>query len=144
MSKFKELKQKVKDNKGKIIAGVIFIGGAYIIIRQHGDIRQLKINDSLKSEEINTLIANDAVKQEIINKQQEDINILKSVISETVLCNLKESTKRQLRYAEGRLNNALKNDNIISEIDKQLRRDEIKFFSEQIEKIEKAETMISK
>ena len=144
MSKFKGLKQKVKDNKGKIIAGIIFIGGAYIIIKQCGDIKQLKINDSLKDEQIATLIANDTAKQEIINKQQRDINILKSVMNGTVLSNLKESAKRQLRYAEGRLNNALKNDNVISEVDKKLRRDEIKFFSEQIDKIEKAEIMISK
>lgn len=144
MSKFKELKQKIKDNKGKIIAGIIFIGGAYIIIKQCGDIKQLKINDSLKDKEIATLISNDATKQEIINKQQKDINILKSVMSGTVLSNLKESTKRQLRYAEGRLNNALEKGSGISEIDKKLRRDEIKFFSEQIDKIEKAEIMISK
>lgn len=144
MSKFKELKQKVRDNKGKIIAGIIFIGGAYIIIKQCGDIKQLKINDSLKDKEIATLISNDATKQEIINKQQKDINILKSVMSGTVLSNLKESTKRQLRYAEGRLNNALEKGSGISEVDKKLRRDEIKFFSEQIDKIEKAEIMISK
>lgn len=144
MSKFKELKQKVKDNKGKIIAGIIFIGGAYIIIKQCGDIKQLKINDSLKDEQIATLIANDAAKQEIINKQQGDINILKSVMNGTVLSNLRESAKRQLRYAEGRLNNALKNDNVISEVDERLRREEIDFFSKQIEKIDKAESMISK
>lgn len=144
MSKFKELKQKVRDNKGKIIAGIIFIGGVYIIIKQCGDIKQLKINDSLKDKEIATLISNDATKQEIINKQQKDINILKSVMSGTVLSNLKESTKRQLRYAEGRLNNALEKGSGISEVDKKLRRDEIKFFSEQIDKIEKAEIMISK
>ena len=144
MSKFKELKRKVRDNKGKIIAGIIFIGGVYIIIKQCGDIKQLKINDSLKDEQIATLIANDAAKQEIINKQQGDINILKSVMNGTVLSNLRESAKRQLRYAEGRLNNALKNDNVISEVDERLRREEIDFFSKQIEKIDKAESMISK
>lgn len=144
MSKFKELKQKVKDNKGKIIAGIIFIGGVYIIVKQCGDIKQLKINDSLKDEQIATLIANDTAKQEIINKQQGDINILKSVMNGTVLSNLRESAKRQLRYAEGRLNNALKNDNVISEVDERLRREEIDFFSKQIEKIDKAESMISK
>lgn len=144
MSKFKELKQKVRDNKGKIIAGIIFIGGVYIIVKQCGDIKQLKINDSLKDEQIATLIANDTAKQEIINKQQGDINILKSVMNGTVLSNLRESAKRQLRYAEGRLNNALKNDNVISEVDERLRREEIDFFSKQIEKIDKAESMISK
>lgn len=35
MSKFKKFKQKVKDNKGKIITGVLFIGGvAYIVAKQ--------------------------------------------------------------------------------------------------------------
>lgn len=123
MSKFKELKQKVKDNKGKILTGIVFISGiSYLIVKQNNTIKSLKLNDI---------------------KQQNDINILKSVMSGTVLSNLKESTKRQLRYAEGRLRNGLK-DGTISKIDEQIRRDEIVFFSAQIENINKAEDIISK
>ena len=41
MIKFKEFKQKVKDNKYKIIAGTITIAGVvYVIVNQNGKIKQ--------------------------------------------------------------------------------------------------------
>ena len=130
MSRFKEFKQKVKDNKGKIITGIIFVSGvAYVIVRQNGTIKELKLDISKQSD--------------VISNQQEDIDVLKSVMSKTVLSSLKDSVKRQLRYAEGKLNNALKNDNVISEADKKLREEEIEFFSRQLEKIFKAEELLS-
>ena len=50
MSKFKEFKQKVKDNKKKIITGVLVIGGVvFVIVKQNGTIKQLKINDAKTS-----------------------------------------------------------------------------------------------
>ena len=130
MSRFKEFKQKLKDNKGKIIAGIIFVSGVtYVIVKQNGTIKELKLDISKQSD--------------VISNQQEDIDILKSVMSKTVLSSLKDSVKRQLRYAEGKLNNALKNDNVISEADKKLREEEIEFFSQQLEKIFKAEELLS-
>lgn len=130
MSRFKEFKQKIKDNKGKIIAGIIFVSGvAYVIVKQNGTIKELKLDISKQSD--------------IISDQQEDIDVLKSVMSKTVLSSLKDSVKRQLRYAEGKLNNAIKNDNVISEADKKLREEEIEFFSQQLEKIFKAEELLS-
>lgn len=123
MGKFNELKQKVKDNKGKIITSIIFVSGvAYVIVKQNGIIKELKLD---------------------ISKQQEDIKILKSVMNETVLSSLKDSVKRQLRYAEGRLNNAFKKGSGISEADIKLREEEIEHFSKQLEKIFKAEELIS-
>lgn len=92
---------------------------------------KIKIQD-LKIEELE---ANDV-------EHRNSINILKSVMSETVLVNLKDSAKRQLRYAEGRLQNGLK-DGVISKVDEQLRREEIEFFSNQIENINKAIEIIS-
>ena len=122
MSKFKEFKQKLKDNKGKIITGVLFIGGVtFVIVKQNNTIKQLKISDA---------------------KQSEDIAVLKSVMNENVLSSLKASLTRKLRYAEGRLNNALLNDNVISEADKLLREEEIEFFSKELEKITKAEKLL--
>ena len=130
MSKFEELKQKIKENKCKIILGTITIAGVvYIIVSQNN---KIKIQD-LK---IKHLEENDI-------EQQNCINVLKSVMSETVLCNLKDSAKRQLRYAEGRLNNGLK-DGVISKVDRELRREEIEFFSNQIENINEAIEIISK
>ena len=130
MSKFEELKQKIKDNKYKIVLGTITIAGVvYIIVSQNN---KIKIQD-LK---IKQLEENDI-------EQRNSINILKSVMSETVLCNLKDSAKRQLRYAEGRLNNGLR-DGVISKVDQELRREEIEFFSNQIENINEAIKLISK
>ena len=129
MSKFKEFKQKLKDSKGKIIIGVLFIGGVvFVIVKQNGTIKQLKINDAKQAEEI--------------AKQAKDIAILKSVMNENVLSSLKASLTRKLRYAEGRLNNALLNDNVISEADKLLREEEIEFFSKELEKITEAEKLL--
>ena len=129
MSKFEGLKQKIKDNKYKIMLGTITIAGVvYVIVNQNN---KIKIQD-LKIEELE---ANDV-------EHQNSINILKSVMSETVLVNLKDSAKRQLRYAEGRLQNGLK-DGVISKVGEQLRREEIEFFSNQIENINKAIEIIS-
>ena len=129
MSKFKEFKQKLKDSKGKIITGVLFIGGVvFVIVKQNGTIKQLKINYAKQAEEI--------------AKQAKDIAILKSVMNENVLSSLKASLTRKLRYAEGRLNNALLNDNVISEADKLLREEEIEFFSKELEKITEAEKLL--
>lgn len=130
MSKFKEFKQKIKDNKGKIVTGIIFVSGvAYVIVKQNETIKELKLDISKQSD--------------IISEQQEDINILKSVMNETVLSSLKDSVKRQLRYAEGRLNNAFKKGSRISEADIKLREEEIECFNKQLEKIFKAEKLIS-
>ena len=129
MSKFKEFKQKVKDNKGKIITSMLFIGGvAFVVIKQNGTIKQLKINDAKQTEEI--------------TKQTKDIAILKSVMNENVLSSLKASLTRKLRYAEGKINNALLNDNIMSEADKLLRLEEIEFYSKELEKIADAEKLL--
>ena len=100
-----------------------------MIVKQNGTIKELKLDISKQSD--------------VISNQQEDIDVLKSVMSKTVLSSLKDSVKRQLRYAEGKLNNALKNDNVISEADKKLREEEIEFFSQQLEKIFKAEELLS-
>ena len=129
MSKFKKFKQRVKDNKGKIITGLLVIGGVtFVIVKQNGTIKQLKINDAIQTEEI--------------AKQSKDIAVLKSVMNENVLSSLKASLTRKLRYAEGRLNNALLNDNVISEADKLLREEEIEFFSKELEKITEAEKLL--
>ena len=130
------LKQKIKDNKYKILTGIIFISGvAYVIINQNNKLRLQEARINQQDLEIQNL-------KDINATQQKDIGILKSVMSGTVLSNLRDSTKRQLRYAEGRLRNGLE-DGTISAIDEQLRRDEIITFSKQLENIDMADKMIS-
>ena len=122
MSKFKEFKQKVKDNKGKIITSLLVIGGVtFVIVKQNNTIKQLKISDA---------------------KQSKDIAVLKSVMNENVLSSLKASLTRKLRYAEGKLNNALVKGSGITEADKMLRLEEIEFYSKELEKITKAEKLL--
>ena len=121
MKKFKELKQKIKDNKGKIIIGIIAISGvACLIVKQNNTIKNLKLNDI---------------------EQQKDIDILKSVMSKNVLSSLKEAITRKLRYREGRLNNGLK-DNVITKADEMKLREEIDFFNNELTKIIQAEELL--
>ena len=128
MSKFKEFKQKIKDNKGKIITGILFISGAtFVIVRQNNELKRLLINDAKQTEEL--------------SKQAKDITILKSVMNENVLSSLKASLTRKLRYAEGKLNNGLI-DGVMSKADEMLRREEIEFFSKELEKITEAEKLL--
>ena len=129
MSKFKEFKQKVKDNKYKIIAGTITIAGVvYVIAKQNGQIKELQLNESLN--------------KEMLDKQQDDIDTLKHVMNGTVLASLKNSIIRKLRYAEGRLDNGLAS-GVMSEADEKMRREEIIYYSSELEKIFKAEQLLN-
>lgn len=151
MSKFKELKQKLKDNKYKIIMGTITIASvAYVIYKQNGKISDMKIEMKELQE---TIVEKDVIitsnqgmilnQGMTISEQQKDIDILKHVMNGTVLNSLREATKRQLRYAEGRLANGLKS-GTISSTDEQLRREEVEYFSKELEKIFEAEKLLTK
>ena len=121
MKKFKDFKQKVKDNKYKIVMGTITIAGvAYIIVKQNGKIHQLELMNE---------------------EQQKDIDILKHVMDGTVLASLKESLTRKLRYREGKLNNALIKNSNMSKADEMKLREEIEYFNKELEKIFEAEKL---
>ena len=123
MSKFEKIKQKIRENKGKIILGCISVAGViYVIVKQND-----KIN----------LLENDV---ETLNN---DMRVLKGVITENVLANMKQSLKRQLRYAEGRLNNGLERKNI-SEADIKLRKEEMESIGKELLKIDEAREVLSK
>ena len=123
MSKFERIKQKIRENKGKIILGCVSVAGViYVIVKQND-----KIN----------LLENDV---ETLNN---DMRVLKGVITENVLANMKQSLKRQLRYAEGRLNNGIAK-NTISEADIKLRKEEIESIGKELLKIDEAREVLSK
>ncbi len=129
MRKFDEFKKKVKDNKGKIIAGIVFISGvAYVVVKQNGTIKELKLDVSKQSK--------------TIGKQQEDIDTLKHVMNGTVLASLKETLTKKLRYREGRLSNGLK-DGVITKVDEMKLREEIEYFSGELKKIFEAEKLLN-
>ena len=131
MSKFERIKQKIKENKGKIILGCISVAGViYVIVNQNGKIKMLSDKNETLSNNVETL--------------NNDVRVLKGVITENVLANMKQSLKRQLRYAEGRLNNLLNNGNIIVEADIKLRKEEIESIGKELLKIDEAYEVLSK
>jgi aminoglycoside phosphotransferase family enzyme len=117
----KSFKEKVKENRGKILTSVIFgvtiISGGYIILS--------------KNKQINIL-------EEQIKQNTEDIELLKDVMSKDVIGTLKQSLTNKLRYHEGRLNNGIKS-NTITEADKQMHKETINFVNNQLLKLAKAE-----
>ena len=138
MSKFERIKQKIRENKGKIILGCVSVAGViYVITKQNGKIKLLESNVKLLSDENETL-CND------VKTLNNDVRVLKGVLTDNVLANMKQSLKRQLRYAEGKLNNALLNDNVISEADIKLRKEEIESIGKELLKIDDAREVLSK
>ena len=138
MSKFEKIKQKIKENKGKIILGCISVAGViYVIVKQNDKIKLLESNVKLLSDENETL-SND------VKTLNNDMRVLKGVISENVLANMKQGLKRQLRYAEGRLNNLLNNGDIIVEADIKLRKEEIESIGKELLKIDDAYAILKK
>ena len=118
----KGFKEKAKENKGKILTGVIFgvtiIGGSYVVLS--------------KNKRINIL-------EEQVKQNTEDIELLRDVMSKDIIGTLKEALIRKLRYHEGRLNNGIKNDNKMTEADKKIHEETIAYVNKQLLKIAKAE-----
>lgn len=118
----KSFKEKAKENKGKILTGVIFgvtiIGGSYVVLS--------------KNKRINIL-------EEQVKQNTEDIELLRDVMSKDIIGTLKEALIRKLRYHEGRLNNGIKNDNKMTEADKKIHEETIAYVNKQLLKLAKAE-----
>ena len=130
MSKFEKIKQKIRENKGKIILGCISVAGViYVIVNQNGKIKMLIDENKTLSNDVETL--------------NNDVRVLKGVITENVLANMKQSLKRQLRYAEGKLNNSIAR-KVISEADIKLRKEEIESIGKELLKIDEAREVLSK
>lgn len=118
----KGFKEKAKENKGKILTGIIFgvtiIGGSYVVLS--------------KNKRINIL-------EEQVKQNTEDIELLRDVMSKDLIGTLKEALIRKLRYHEGRLNNGIKNDNKMTEADKKMHEETIAYVNKQLLKLAKAE-----
>lgn len=118
----KSFKEKAKENKGKILTGIIFgvtiIGGSYVVLS--------------KNKRINIL-------EEQVKQNTEDIELLRDVMSKDIIGTLKEALIRKLRYHEGRLNNGIKNDNKMTEADKKMHEETIAYVNKQLLKLAKAE-----
>lgn len=118
----KSLKDKVKENKGKIITSVIFgvtiIGGSYVVLS--------------KNKRINIL-------EEQVKQNTEDIELLRDVMTKDVIGTVKESLIRKLRYHEGRLNNGMNKSSKMTEADILMHEETIDFVNKQLLKLAKAE-----
>ena len=130
MSKFERIKQKIRENKGKIILGCVSVAGViYVIVNQNGKIKMLSDENETLCNDVKTL--------------NNDVRVLKGVLTENVLANMKQGLKRQLRYAEGRLNNGIAS-KVISEADIKLRKEEIESIGKELLKIDEAYEVLSK
>ena len=111
MGKIENFKQKVKENKGKIIATSVTVAGVVGVIVYQGD---------------------------KIKNLQADVDLLKDVMDGTVLASLKDTLTRKIRYAETKLANGLA-DGVMSQADEMMRREEIEIFSAQLMKVLEAQ-----
>ena len=133
---------KVKENRGKIIAGVIFgvtiIGGGYVIYDKNKQIDILKNENKALTKNILESVKECCDLREQVDQNTEDIELLRDVMSKDVIGTLKEALIRKLRYHEGRLNNGIKS-NTIEEADILMHKETIDFVNNQLLKLAKAE-----
>lgn len=123
----KSLKEKMKENRGKIVTGIIFgvsmVGACYII--------------NSKNERINIL-------EEQVKQNTEDIALLRDIMADDLIGTLKDSLTRKLRYHEGRLNNGIKKGNeTMTEANKKMHEETINYVNNQLLKIAKAEERLN-
>ena len=139
----KSFKEKVKENKGKILTGVIFgvtiIGGGYVILSKNKQIDILKNENKALTKNILESVKECCDLKEQVDQNTEDIELLRSVMSKDVIGTLKEALIRKLRYHEGRLNNGIKKGSNMSEADKLMHEETIDFVNNQLLKLAKAE-----
>ena len=138
----KSFKEKVKENRGKIIAGVIFgvtiIGGGYVIYDKNKQIDILKNENKALTKNVLESVKECCDLREQVDQNTEDIELLRDVMSKDVIGTLKEALIRKLRYHEGRLNNGIKS-NTIEEADILMHKETIDFVNNQLLKLAKAE-----
>lgn len=129
----KSFKEKVKENRGKII------GGGYVIYDKSKQIDILKNENKALTKNILESIKECCDLREQVDQNTEDIELLRDVMSKDVIGTLKEALIRRLRYHEGRLNNGMKNDNKMTEADIKMHKETIEFVNNQLLKLAKAE-----
>ena len=91
----KSFKEKVKENKGKIITGVIFgvtiIGGGYVIILKNKQINNLKNENKALNKNILESVKECCDLREQVDQNTEDIELLKDIMSKDVIGTLKQA-----------------------------------------------------
>ena len=138
----KSFKEKVKENRGKIITGVIFgvtiIGGGYVICSKNKQLDILKNENKVLKKNILESMKECCDLKEQVDQNTEDIELLRDVMSKDVIGTLKQALINKLRYHEGRLNNGIKS-KTIKEADIKMHEETIDFVNNQLLKLAKAE-----
>ena len=139
----KSFKEKVKENKGKIITGVIFgatiIGGGYVIILKNKQIDILKNENKALNKNILESMKECCDLREQVNQNTEDIDLLKDIMSKDVIGTLKQALINKLRYHEGRLNNGMNKGSNMTEADRKMHEETVVWANNQLLKLAKAE-----
>ena len=134
----KSFKEKVKENKGKILTGVIFgatlIGGGYVILSKNKQIDILKNENKALTKNILESVKECCDLREQVDQNTEDIELLRDVMSKDVIGTLKEALIRRPRY-----NNGIKKGSNMSEADILMHKETIDFVNNQLLKLAKAE-----
>lgn len=139
----KSFKEKVKENKGKIITGVIFgatiIGGGYVIISKNKQIDILKNENKALNKNILESMKECCDLREQVDQNTEDIDLLKDIMSKDVIGTLKQALINKLRYHEGRLNNGTNKGSNMTEADRKMHEETVAWANNQLLKLSKAE-----
>lgn len=139
----KSFKEKVKENRGKIITGIIFgvavIGGGYVIYDKNKQIDILKNENKILTKNILESVKECCDLREQVDQNTEDIELLRDVMSKDVIGTLKQALTNKLRYHEGRLDNGMKKGSNMTEADKIMHKETIEFVNNQLLKLTKAE-----
>lgn len=142
----KSFKEKVKENKGKIITGVIFgatiIGGGYVILSKSKQLDILKNENRALTKNILESVKECCDLKEQVEQNTEDIELLRDVMSKDVIGTLKQALINKLRYHEGRLNNGTNKGSNMTEADKIMHKETIDFVNNQLLKLAKAEARL--
>lgn len=143
----KSFKEKVKENKGKIIAGIIFgvtiVSGGYVIYSKNKRIDILENENKALTKNILESVKECCDLKEIVDQNTEDIELLRDVMSKDVIGTLKQALINKLRYHEGRLSNGIKS-KTIKEADIKMHEETIDFVNNQLLKLSKAEERLDR
>ena len=139
----KSFKEKVKENRGKIITGVIFgvtiIGGGYVIYSKNKQLDILKNENKVLKKNIFESMKECCDLKEQVDQNTEDIELLKDVMSKDVIGTLKQALTNKLRYHEGRLRNGTKKGSNMAEADIKMHEETIEMVNNQLLKLTRAE-----
>ena len=142
----KSFKERVKENKGKIITGVIFgvtiLSSGYLLYTKEQLIDILKNENRDLNKNILESVKECCDLKEQVEQNTKDIELLREVMSEDVMGTLREALLRKLRYHEGRLNNGMKS-KTITEADIQMHKETIDFVNNKLAQLLKAEERLS-